>query len=49
MLTGYIQAAMRHAHYEIIDDPKPYYGSTAGMPTRQARVHAPRDAILLMP
>ena len=27
MLTVYIQAAMRHAHYEIIDDAKPYYGS----------------------
>jgi predicted RNase H-like HicB family nuclease len=27
MLTGYIQAAVRHAHYEIIDDPKPFYGS----------------------
>ncbi|MGD1095198.1 MAG: type II toxin-antitoxin system HicB family antitoxin [Bryobacteraceae bacterium] len=27
MLTDYIQAAMRHAHYEIIDDPKPFFGS----------------------
>jgi len=27
MLTGFIQAAMRHAHYEIIDDPKPFFGS----------------------
>jgi predicted RNase H-like HicB family nuclease len=27
MLTGYIQAAMRHAHYEIMDDPKPFFGS----------------------
>ena len=27
MVTAYIQAAMRHAHYEMIDDPKPFYGS----------------------
>jgi len=27
MLTEYIQAAMRHAHYEMIDDAKPFYGS----------------------
>jgi predicted RNase H-like HicB family nuclease len=26
MLTEYIQAAMRCAKYEIIDDPKPFYG-----------------------
>jgi len=27
MLTKYIQAAMRHAQYEIIEDPKRFYGS----------------------
>ena len=27
MLTAYIHAAMRHAHYEIIEDAEPYYGS----------------------
>ena len=27
MLTAYIQAAMRHARYEVIVDPNPYYGS----------------------
>ena len=27
MLTDYIGAAMRHARYEIIEDPKPFYGS----------------------
>lgn len=27
MLTAYIHAAMRHAHYEIIEDPKPFHGS----------------------
>jgi predicted RNase H-like HicB family nuclease len=27
MVTAYIESAMRHAHYEIIDDPKPFYGS----------------------
>lgn len=26
MLTKYIEAAMRHAVYEIIEDPKPFYG-----------------------
>ena len=29
MLTVYIQAAMRHARYERIDDGKPFYGSIA--------------------
>jgi predicted RNase H-like HicB family nuclease len=29
MLTRYIQAAMRHAQYEILDD-KSYYGHIAG-------------------
>jgi len=27
MVTAYIQAAMRHAHYEMIEDAKPFYGS----------------------
>jgi predicted RNase H-like HicB family nuclease len=26
MLTAYIQAAMRRAHYEIIEDAQPFYG-----------------------
>jgi len=26
MLTSYIRAAMRHAHYEIIEDALPFYG-----------------------
>jgi len=26
MLSEYIQAAMRHAKYEMIEDPKPFYG-----------------------
>jgi predicted RNase H-like HicB family nuclease len=33
MLTDYIQAAMRHAHYEIINDPKPFYGSIPECPS----------------
>jgi len=32
MPTDYIQAAMRHARYETIDDPKPFYGSIAECP-----------------
>ena len=27
MLTLYLKAAMRQAHYEIIEDENPYYGS----------------------
>ena len=27
MLTAYIQAAMRHAHYEMIGEAEPFYGS----------------------
>lgn len=26
MFSNYVAAAMRHATYEIIDDPEPYYG-----------------------
>ncbi|MFP4067913.1 MAG: type II toxin-antitoxin system HicB family antitoxin [Spirochaetaceae bacterium] len=26
MITEYVQAALDHAHYEIIDDEEPYYG-----------------------
>jgi predicted RNase H-like HicB family nuclease len=32
MLTEYIQAAMRHAHYEIIEDPKPFFGTIPECP-----------------
>ena len=27
MLTAYIRAAMRHAHYEIVEDDGSFYGS----------------------
>lgn len=30
MLTKYIQAAMRHAKYEILDDDGSFYGSIPG-------------------
>ena len=26
MILRYVRAAMEQAHYEIIDDPEPYYG-----------------------
>jgi predicted RNase H-like HicB family nuclease len=26
MIREYVQAAMEKAHYELIDDPEPYYG-----------------------
>jgi predicted RNase H-like HicB family nuclease len=32
MLTAYIQAAMRRAHYEMIDDARPFFGSIPGCP-----------------
>lgn len=38
MLTSYILAAMRHAHYEIIDDPRPFYGSIPECPGVWANV-----------
>lgn len=31
MLIEYMQAAMRKAHYEIIDDPEPFFGKIAEM------------------
>jgi predicted RNase H-like HicB family nuclease len=30
MLIEYIEAAMRKAHYKIIDDDEPYYGEIPG-------------------
>jgi predicted RNase H-like HicB family nuclease len=30
MLTAYIQAAMKRAHYEILDDNEGYYGEIPG-------------------
>ena len=30
MLTAYIQAAMRHAHYEILEDDGGFYGEIPG-------------------
>ena len=32
MLTEYIQHAMEHARYEIIDDEEPYYGEIPELP-----------------
>jgi len=32
MLTEYIQRAMDHARYEIIDDEEPYYGEIPELP-----------------
>jgi predicted RNase H-like HicB family nuclease len=33
MLTDYIHAAMRHARYEIINDPKSFYGCIPECPS----------------
>jgi len=30
MLTGYVQAAMRRARYEILEEGKPYFGTIPG-------------------
>ena len=32
MLTAYIEAAMRRAHYELIEDRKPFFGSIPECP-----------------
>ena len=32
MLIEYIEKAMEHAHYEIIDDNEPYYGEIRLLP-----------------
>ena len=32
MLTEYLNKAMEHAHYEIIDDEEPYYGGIPELP-----------------
>lgn len=31
MLTEYIQQSLERAHYEIIQDPEPYYGEIPGL------------------
>jgi len=31
MLAAYIQKALEKAHYELIDDPRPYYGEVPGL------------------
>lgn len=31
MITQYIQSALRHARYEIIEDQEPYYGEIEGL------------------
>jgi len=31
MIRNYIDAALHQAHYEIIDDEEPYYGSVPGL------------------
>ena len=32
MLTAYIQAALRHAHYELLPDGEGFYGSVEALP-----------------
>ncbi len=32
MIVDYIQTALDAAHYEIIDDPEPYYGEVRELP-----------------
>ena len=31
MIRDYIDAALRRAHYELIDDEEPYYGTVPGL------------------
>jgi predicted RNase H-like HicB family nuclease len=32
MICEYIESAMRHAHYELIEDEEPYYGEVPELP-----------------
>lgn len=32
MIAEYIQAALDSAHYEIINDPEPFYGEVSALP-----------------
>ncbi len=32
MIKTYIETAMRHAHYEVIEDDEPYYGEIRELP-----------------
>ena len=32
MLTEFLNAALETAHYELIEDPEPFYGSIPGLP-----------------
>jgi predicted RNase H-like HicB family nuclease len=32
MIREYIQQALQHARYELIDDPEPYYGEVPELP-----------------
>lgn len=32
MIFEYINTALNHARYEVIDDPEPYYGEIAPLP-----------------
>ena len=32
MITEYIDAALNRAHYELIDDPEPFYGEVKELP-----------------
>lgn len=32
MITEYIDAALNRAHYELIDDPEPFYGEVRELP-----------------
>jgi len=44
MILRYINAAMERAHYEIIDDAEPFYGSIPGLQKR-ARALLPLERI----
>lgn len=32
MIRGYIETAMQHAHYELIEDEEPFYGEVSELP-----------------
>ena len=46
MLAGYLDAAMQHATYEIIEDDNPYYGRYRNASARGRMKHPSRNVKL---
>ena len=46
MIHDYIEAALRRAHYELIDDEDPYYGAVPGLQGRGQAVSLWKSAAI---